>query len=895
MSKHRVNRKGRPRPARKPIRRRTAQPTTAASLLQDIQADPRQLQPRLQLAEFYLRNDAEEQVLEAFEGYDRHRIDNPTELSLYDRFVAYGHAHRKNFVEAERFARYELNRNNESLDALFVLSFVHLALREWPKTVESAEAFVRYYRTATDEERNRYLASTPSFLAQIYNFLGSVAYDLADTPVATGWFEQAIATDPANHLPYLNLANLLLHTEQPERAQQIVTEGLRHCSQVHELRLLAESLRTGARVSACLIVKNEQELLPGCLESIRDWVDEIIVVDTGSTDDTVAIAESFGARVFHQEWENDFSKHRNYSIDQATGDWIFIIDADERLTAADIPTLRRLLSEGQAGILAVNVLNVGGKFDEQVTFLPSVRLFRRDLGLRYEGIVHNQLKIDEAQPVLRTSVTIKHLGYGLSPEKLQAKAERTISLLDRQLAENPNDAFALFNYAQVILGLGLSSHPENRERVVNAARKAVDLTDPDKRGERHINLMARQQLALACFLTGDYRAAEEHALAAANQKTDYLDPILLLGNIYYRLEQHDMAEQYFRRYLEVQAAYDESRETEDIIVLHPRSRHHAYFGLGLLAERRHDWVQAQAQFEEVLKLVPEFIDTHTRLGYIHLRAGRLKDATEQFDTQLRFDPAAHDAAIGRALIACRLGDDAAADWLIRQALDAVPAGAPVAIQHARKLEQIGRTSAAEWFLDRCAEADPVPDEVVRPLAEGYFRLGRFADAAHLYRRLIEAGETDGELLNDLGGCLYKLGRFAEAEEFYRKSTEQPQAPAIALRNLGLARVQLGKVKEALVVLEQYLETDPEQHDIVRLVGDLHARRGGFDTAIPFYERCLQENPRDAQALFSLSECYLALGHRESALVGYRRVVALDNRFEPAQKRLTELLESVSRA
>ena len=100
--------------------------------------------------------------------------------------------------------------------------------------------------------------------------------------------------------------------------------------------------------------------------------------------------------------------------------------------------------------MAVNVLNVGGKYDEQVTFLPSIRFFRRDLGLRYEGIVHNQLKIDPTNPVLRTGVTVRHLGYGLSPEKIKAKAERTIGLLDRQLAENPDNPFALLNYAQVL-------------------------------------------------------------------------------------------------------------------------------------------------------------------------------------------------------------------------------------------------------------------------------------------------------------------------------------------------------------------------------------------------------------------------------------------------------------
>ena len=82
-------------------------------------------------------------------------------------------------------------------------------------------------------------------------------------------------------------------------------------------------------ISACMIVKNAEELLPQCLESVKDVVDEIIVVDTGSTDKSIEIAESYGAKMYHHPWENDFSKHRNQSIGYATGDWILWIDADE--------------------------------------------------------------------------------------------------------------------------------------------------------------------------------------------------------------------------------------------------------------------------------------------------------------------------------------------------------------------------------------------------------------------------------------------------------------------------------------------------------------------------------------------------------------------------------------
>lgn len=80
-----------------------------------------------------------------------------------------------------------------------------------------------------------------------------------------------------------------------------------------------------------MMVKNEEEMLPRCLNSIKHLIDELIVVDTGSTDKTIEIAESFGAKIYHHPWENNFSKHRNQSLGYATGDWIIQIDADEEL------------------------------------------------------------------------------------------------------------------------------------------------------------------------------------------------------------------------------------------------------------------------------------------------------------------------------------------------------------------------------------------------------------------------------------------------------------------------------------------------------------------------------------------------------------------------------------
>ena len=97
------------------------------------------------------------------------------------------------------------------------------------------------------------------------------------------------------------------------------------------------------KISACYIVKNEAAVLARSIESLQGNVDELLVVDTGSTDDTVALARRYGARVLQYIWQDDFAEARNFAIDQAEGDWIVFPDADEYF--ADVKPLRPLLAE----------------------------------------------------------------------------------------------------------------------------------------------------------------------------------------------------------------------------------------------------------------------------------------------------------------------------------------------------------------------------------------------------------------------------------------------------------------------------------------------------------------------------------------------------------------------
>ena len=98
-----------------------------------------------------------------------------------------------------------------------------------------------------------------------------------------------------------------------------------------------------------MIVKDEEDFLEQCLNSLKDYVDEIIIIDTGSTDKTIEIAKRFTDRVYEHEWPHDFSKARNISISYATCDWILILDADEIIAEHDLKKIKELIKDNSVG------------------------------------------------------------------------------------------------------------------------------------------------------------------------------------------------------------------------------------------------------------------------------------------------------------------------------------------------------------------------------------------------------------------------------------------------------------------------------------------------------------------------------------------------------------------
>lgn len=234
------------------------------------------------------------------------------------------------------------------------------------------------------------------------------------------------------------------------------------------------------RLSACMIVRDVGSILPQALASLKPWVDELIVVDTGSVDDTVEIARRFGARVFHFPWRDDFSAARNESLSHAHGEWIFWMDSDDVLDEVNGRKLRALAdgpheSEVFGYAMQVHCPSADDNGDMGVTIVDHVKLFRNLPGLRFEGRIHEQVLM----PIRRlggdvrfTDIFVVHANSDHSKEGRARKIERDLRILNADLAERPDHPFVLFNLGMTYADIG------RHEEAVASLYRCIELMAP---------------------------------------------------------------------------------------------------------------------------------------------------------------------------------------------------------------------------------------------------------------------------------------------------------------------------------------------------------------------------------------------------------------------------------
>lgn len=239
-------------------------------------------------------------------------------------------------------------------------------------------------------------------------------------------------------------------------------------------------------LSLTMIVKDESAWLPGCLDSVKPIVDEIIVADTGSNDNTRDVARAYGARVIEVPWENDFAKARNAGNAHASGDWLLQLDADERLDPAGAAQIRQLVDDDGAGadVFVVTQANYSD-VAESPRFVPVApddpyaagfsgyeavhiaRLFRNHPGYEYRGAVHEAIadSVHECGAVIREiPVLIHHIGASKPQEIMDRRLSQYLGIARRQAEQSPEYEKGWFDLGQQAVAVGKLDEGERAYR-----------------------------------------------------------------------------------------------------------------------------------------------------------------------------------------------------------------------------------------------------------------------------------------------------------------------------------------------------------------------------------------------------------------------------------------------
>ena len=194
------------------------------------------------------------------------------------------------------------------------------------------------------------------------------------------------------------------------------------------------------KISACVIVKNEEKNIGQWLNNMRQIADEIIVVDTGSTDNTLTILENAGITPYHFTWCNDFSVAKNYAIQQATGDWIVFLDADEYFDASSVQRFRTEMTRYHAnkkiGAIMCQLVNIDtDNRNKIIDTMIQVRIFRNNKDIYYKNPVHEQLVTKPGKYIMQKCFDLQIIHTGYSAGILRKKAERDLPILQQREKE----------------------------------------------------------------------------------------------------------------------------------------------------------------------------------------------------------------------------------------------------------------------------------------------------------------------------------------------------------------------------------------------------------------------------------------------------------------------------
>ena len=623
-------------------------------------------------------------------------------------------------------------------------------------------------------------------------------------------------------------------------------------------------------ISLCMITKNEEHFLPQCLESVKGIVDEIIIVDTGSTDKTIEIAKEYGAKVYNFPWENNFSQARNEFLKYVTSDWILVLDADEVLAPESKNNLKELIK--------LPVLQLTGyqvkirNYTQENSEMDSVehytmRIFPNSPKLRYTGVIHEQMEHVEGKNKLDKLITndiiILHYGYERKLMTERGKSDRNLEMLEHAIQEEKENPFHYFNlgltykvagkleeslealqtsikmckdkeqfptYISATYSYLLSVLDEllRFEEAIEVAKEAEKFTYNN--GDYWINL------GTAYTATGEYDKAVEAYKKASSLRTEEFTSLVYdkgattwkpyagLGNVYLFQKDLNKAFSYWKR------ALKEYPQNKPLLL-----------SMGRLCADMQNYPMAEKYFFDLMKLQTkeEQDATKVELANIYINSSRLKEATDMLE----------NVKENRQLI-----NSLFQIYLLLGKYDEI-------VEIYGNLITNGSNDAKD-YIGR---------------GVGFLKLNNFDKAEKDLKTALELEPDSAEAYATLGAIYLTKQDPVKAEEFYLKSLELNSKSAITYFDLGKIKTYQENYIKAKEYLEKAIELEPKAIEAIRLLANVEQHLGNLENACNLLVNVLELDADNVDNLVQLGYVLINLNENQRALDVFSKALDLDSK------------------
>jgi tetratricopeptide (TPR) repeat protein len=367
-----------------------------------------------------------------------------------------------------------------------------------------------------------------------------------------------------------------------------------------------------SKLSLCTIVKNEEASLPRCLHSVKDVVDEMVVLDTGSTDRTPEIAAELGAKVYHYSWCDDFSAARNEALKYVEGEWVLVLDADEILLTSIAPLIREAIADEKN--LVVNLIRreVGAA---QSPYSLVSRLFRKHPDLKFSRPYH-AIVDDSAIELLKKethwqianlpSVAILHYGYQKEAIASLDKYDRARKAMEEFFANNPQDPYVCSKLGALYLQMG-------------EVKKGIELL---KQGIKSNQAEPNVLFELYYSLGNAYSRQKEYEKASQKYQKAIAQPILSplklgaynnLGNLLMEVGELNIAKEAYEKAIQIDPSFTIG-----------------YYNLGMIYKALNRIDEAIAAYQQAINIDPHYASAYQNLGVIFYKIGNLSESIKAF-------------------------------------------------------------------------------------------------------------------------------------------------------------------------------------------------------------------------------------------------------------------------